>query len=93
MTEVTAQLLAATIALRSNKSFTMKNNMGGTDRIVRILLAVVISVLYFTQTIGGTLGIVLLVLGGIFVLTSFISFCPLYAPFGISTCKTKESKA
>lgn len=93
MTEVTAQLLAATIALRSNKSFTMKKNMGGTDRIVRILLAVVISVLYFTQTIGGTLGIVLLVLGGIFVLTSFISFCPLYAPFGISTCKAKGSKA
>lgn len=71
----------------------MKKNMGGTDRIVRILLAVVISVLYFTQTIGGTLGIVLLVLGGIFVLTSFISFCPLYAPFGISTCNAKGSKA
>lgn len=67
----------------------MKKNMGGADRIVRILLALVISVLYFTQTISGTLGIVLLVLGGIFLLTSFISFCPLYAPFGISTCKTK----
>jgi len=93
VTEVTAQLLAATIALRSNKSFTMKKNMGGTDRIVRILLAVVIAVLYFTEKISGTLGIVLLVLGGIFVLTSFISFCPLYAPFGISTCKTRGSKA
>lgn len=68
----------------------MKKNMGGADRIVRILLALVISVLYFTQTISGTLGIVLLVLGGIFLLTSFISFCPLYAPFGISTCKTKQ---
>lgn len=64
--------------------------MGTADKVIRILVAIAISVLYFTGTITGTLGIVLLVLGGIFVLTSFISFCPLYAPFGISTCKTKS---
>jgi hypothetical protein len=46
-------------------------------------------VLYFTKVIPGTLGIVLLALAGIFVLTSLISFCPLYAPFGINTCKKK----
>ena len=63
--------------------------MGSTDRIVRILIAAVIAVLYFTGFVSGTLGIVLLVLAGVFVLTSFISFCPLYAPFGISTCRTK----
>lgn len=69
----------------------MKKNMGGTDRIVRVLLAAVIAILYFTNVISGTLGIVLLVLGAVFLLTSFISFCPLYAPFGISTCKTQNS--
>ncbi len=66
--------------------------MGNADRIIRVIIAAIISVLYFTGTISGTLGIVLLVLAGVFVLTSFISFCPLYAPFGISTCQIKEKK-
>ena len=64
--------------------------MGTTDKAIRVLIAAVIAILYFTNTIGGTLGIVLLVLAGVFLLTSFISFCPLYAPFGINTCKTKN---
>lgn len=68
----------------------MKKNMGSTDRIVRVLLAVVFGVLYFTHTVTGTLGIVLLVLGIVFLLTSFMSFCPLYLPFGITTCKSSE---
>ncbi|MBT8306541.1 MAG: DUF2892 domain-containing protein [Maribacter sp.] len=70
----------------------MKKNMGSADRIVRFIIAVIIAVLYYTGVISGTLGIVLLVLAAVFVLTSFISFCPLYAPFGLSTCKTKEKK-
>lgn len=61
--------------------------MSTTDRVVRLLLAAVFSILYVTQTVTGTLGILLLVLGGIFILTSFISFCPLYSIFGIKTCK------
>ncbi|MCR9099128.1 MAG: DUF2892 domain-containing protein [bacterium] len=65
----------------------MKKNMGNTDKLVRVIIAVIIAALYFTNTITGTLGIVLLVLAGVFVLTSAISFCPLYAPFGLSTCK------
>jgi hypothetical protein len=65
----------------------MKPNMGTADKVVRILLAIVIVSLYFTNIISGTLAIVLLVLAGIFILTSFISFCPLYLPFGISTRK------
>jgi hypothetical protein len=68
----------------------MKKNMGMTDKVIRSIIAVVIGVLFFTNVIPGTLGIVLLVLAVVFLLTSFISFCPLYAPFGISTCKTKE---
>jgi hypothetical protein len=69
----------------------MKKNMGSADRIIRFLLAAVIAGLYFGNIITGTLGIVLLVLAGVFLLTSFISFCPLYAPFGLSTCSTKAS--
>ena len=65
----------------------MKKNMGNTDKTVRILIAIVIAALYFTGPLTGVLGIVLLVFAAIFVLTSFISFCPLYAPFGINTCK------
>lgn len=69
----------------------MKKNMGSTDRIIRILIAAVIAVLYYTGTLSGTLGLVLLILAGVFVLTSLVSFCPLYAPFGINTCPAKKS--
>jgi len=65
----------------------MKPNMGTLDRIARVVIAAIIAALYFTNIISGTVGIVLLVLAGVFVLTSAISFCPLYAPFGINTCK------
>lgn len=65
----------------------MKKNMGSADRILRVIIAAVIAILFFTKVIEGTLGIVLLALAGIFVLTSLVSFCPLYLPFGISTCK------
>ena len=68
----------------------MKKNMGSSDRIIRSIIAVIIAVLYFNGTISGTLGIVLLVLAAVFLLTSFVSFCPLYAPFGISTCKARS---
>ncbi|MBK6835545.1 MAG: DUF2892 domain-containing protein [Bacteroidetes bacterium] len=64
----------------------MKKNMGNIDKIVRILIAAVVAVLYFTGIVTGTLGIVLLVLAGVFVLTSLISFCPLYTIFGMNTC-------
>lgn len=68
----------------------MKKNMGTADRIIRTIIAIVVGILYFTDVITGTLGIVLLVLAGVFLLTSLVSFCPLYAPFGIKTCKTAE---
>ncbi len=68
----------------------MKKNMGTADRIIRVIIAAIVGVLYFTGTITGTLGIVLLVLAGCFRFTSLISFCPLYAPFGIKTCPIKD---
>jgi fatty acid desaturase len=68
----------------------MKKNMGNADRIIRIILAAIVAVLYFTNIITGTLGIVLLVLAGVFVLTSLVSFCPLYAIVGLNTCPAKK---
>lgn len=65
----------------------MKKNMGSTDRISRIIFALVIGFLYYTNAIEGTAALVLGVLAIIFLLTSFISFCPLYLPFGFNTCK------
>ncbi len=70
----------------------MKTNMGTGDRTARILLALVMGALFFTNTITGTFGIVFLVLSVVFLATSLISFCPLYAIFGFSTCKTKKQK-
>lgn len=67
----------------------MKKNMGSADRLIRILVAVVILVLYFTKVISGTLAIVLLILAGIFIATSLLGFCPLYLPFRLSTLKKK----
>jgi drug/metabolite transporter superfamily protein YnfA len=69
----------------------MKKNMGSADRVIRILLAAVFAVLYFTGTVTGTIGLVLVALGGVFVLTSLVSFCPLYTIVGLSTCPTKKA--
>ncbi|OYZ03015.1 MAG: hypothetical protein B7Y37_00815 [Sphingobacteriia bacterium 28-36-52] len=68
----------------------MKKNMGAVDKVIRVVIAAVIAGLYYTGTISGTLGIVLLVFAGVFVLTSLVSFCPLYTLFGISTCPNKQ---
>jgi len=65
----------------------MKKNMGTIDKVIRILVAVVVAVLYFTHVISGTLAIVLLALSAIFIVTSFLGFCPLYIPLGLSTRK------
>lgn len=67
----------------------MKKNMGTVDKIIRILVAVVVVILYFTNVISGTLAIILLVLSAIFVVTSILGICPLYMPLGLST-KKKE---
>lgn len=69
----------------------MKKNMGGFDRILRLLIAAIVLALYYFEIIDGTLAIVLLVFSAIFVLTSFVSFCPLYILFGINTCNIKKS--
>jgi hypothetical protein len=70
----------------------MTNNMGSLDKVIRFVIAALVVVLYFTNVINGTLGVVLLVLAAVFVLTSFISFCPLYLPFGINTNSKKQNE-
>lgn len=66
----------------------MKKNVGTADRIIRLIVAGVLAGLFFGNVVSGTLGIVMVVLAGVFTLTAIVGFCPLYAPFGIKTCKT-----
>jgi len=65
----------------------MKRNMSNLDRIIRVIVAAVFAYLYFGGIVTGTLGIILVVLGAVFLLTSLVAFCPLYLPFKISTFK------
>jgi K+-transporting ATPase A subunit len=65
----------------------MTRNMGAADRVIRILLALAVAVLYFTGKVSGTLAIVLGVVAIVFVLTSLVGWCPGYLPFGFSTRK------
>jgi hypothetical protein len=67
----------------------MKKNMGNTDRMIRVIAAIIFSALYFTGTVTGTVGLVLVILGAVFLATSFISFCPLYTLVGVNTCEKK----
>jgi hypothetical protein len=75
--------------LNLKTKISMKANMGTTDKIIRIALAALVAILYFTNVITGTIGIVLLVVAAVFVLTSLISFCPLYPLLGMNTTKKK----
>jgi len=63
----------------------MKSNVGGIDRILRLVVGLALIALAATGTIGvwGYIGIVP-------IATAAIGWCPAYLPFGISTCKTRE---
>jgi len=65
----------------------MKKNMGTADKVIRVLVALVVLILYFTNVISGTLAVILLILAGILVVTSFLGTCPLYLLLGINTGK------
>lgn len=66
--------------------------MGGADKLVRLVVALLMILAYFQGIVTGTLGIVLLVVAAIFILTSLVSFCPLYTLFGMSTCPKKKDE-
>lgn len=65
----------------------MKKNMGATDKYIRLFVAIILAVLVYFKVLEGTIAMVALAIGAVFVLTSLISFCPLYTLFGINTCK------
>lgn len=69
----------------------MKKNMGNTDRVIRILLALVFVSLYYFGIVPGLFGMALVLLSVVFVLTSLVSFCPLYALFGVNSCPAKKT--
>ena len=69
----------------------MKTNMSNLDKVIRIALAILFAGLYFSGILTGAIGLVLLVLGGIFVLTSLIGICPIYSVLGISTCTVQSN--
>ncbi|HTI12094.1 MAG TPA: DUF2892 domain-containing protein [Puia sp.] len=69
----------------------MKKNMGSADRVIRLLVAAAIAALYFTNAIGGAIGLVLIIVAAVFVVTSLVGSCPLYSMLGINTCKTKKA--
>jgi hypothetical protein len=70
----------------------MKNNIGTFDKIVRSIFATVFIGLYFANVITGTIGIALLMFAGVFIISSFISFCPLYYPFGINSNRKLQKR-
>lgn len=69
----------------------MKKNVGMFDRVARVAIAVLIAILYFANVISGTVAIILLILAGIFIVTGFVGFCPIYFGLKLSTRK-KENK-
>ena len=71
----------------------MKRNMSSADRVIRIVLALVFAGLYFGGIVTGTVGIILLVLGGVFLATATLNWCGIYALVGLSTCSVKEQKS
>lgn len=70
----------------------MKKNMATTDRILRLTLAVVLIVLFYTNVVSGTWGIISLVAAGVLTVVSLVGVCPFYSLFGVSTCKTPVRK-
>jgi hypothetical protein len=68
----------------------MKKNMGSSDKGIRVFIAIGIALLYFFNVIEGALAYVLMAIAIIFLITSFVSFCPLYTLFGMNTCKVKK---
>ena len=70
----------------------MKKNMSSVDKLIRVIVALILGVLILTNEVSGVFAIILGIFAVVFLLTSFVGFCPLYAPFGLSTLKKSESK-
>jgi K+-transporting ATPase A subunit len=71
----------------------MKQNLGSADRVIRLVVAALLTIFYFAGFITGTLGIVGLIIAAVFVLTSIVGTCPLYMVFGINSCGLKRKQS
>ena len=67
----------------------MKQNIGSTDRVIRLLLAIVMTGLFLGKLVTGTIGIILIILSAVFLITGMVKFCPIYFPFKINTNRKK----
>lgn len=70
----------------------MKKNVGVIDRVVRVIIAAVLAILYFAEVVTGTLGIIFLVVAAISLITAAFRFCGAYALFGVNTCRNKPQE-
>lgn len=70
----------------------MKKNMGSYDKLIRLLVAIALIILYYKGILAGVLGVAALLIALVFTITSLLSFCPLYTLFGVNTCKSEEEK-
>ncbi len=67
----------------------MSCNIGRTERVSRLLIALVLLGVGFFHVLTGALAILAYVLGGIALVTGLAGFCPAWALFGINTCPVK----
>lgn len=65
----------------------MKKNMGGLDKVIRLAIVLIAGLLVYFEMVSGTFSYILLAISAVFVITSLVSFCPLYGVFGINSCK------
>lgn len=84
-------LTASQIQFTINENMHMKKNVGNMDKAIRIAAAVIAAALYFTETVSGLPGIILLAAGVIPALTSVVGFCPMYTVLGINTCPARKT--
>jgi hypothetical protein len=70
----------------------MKKNVGLTDRSVRIVIAAILAILYFSGVVTGTIGIILLIVAAVALITGLFRICGLYALLGINTCPNQRKK-
>jgi hypothetical protein len=68
----------------------MKKNIGYADSILRIILAMMAAILYFTDVVDDSITLIPMIFAAVLLLTSLISYCPFYSIFRINTYKIKR---
>lgn len=68
----------------------MTKNMGKSDKMIRVILAIILAALYYFEVVTGAYAWLLLLGAIVLLVTSLVNFCPAYTLFRINTCKMKE---